>query len=255
MGKTSPRQRMRGLRKYVVTEELEQTVPVQREEARLEREPDHRRQRRDHRALFDSEEEHEVVLHEEELVTEKRAVPKERVRLDQADRQRRPDDLRRGPQRADRGRGRHPRPAQTQVVAAALGSRQGRRPGGAGPAWPRLYSVPDGRRRAEPRRTVRSTGVKCAVLAVPLFAESGARRPELRRSRRLPALRGKRTLRPQLLFCGGRTSPSRLFGRPLPAAPERRDAGAPRRETSEATGGHQAFLEQPCRSRFRHGGT
>ena len=29
-----------------------------------------------------SEEEHEVVLHEEELVTEKRPVPKERVRLD-----------------------------------------------------------------------------------------------------------------------------------------------------------------------------
>ena len=29
-----------------------------------------------------SEEEHEVVLHEEEAVVEKRAVPKERVRLD-----------------------------------------------------------------------------------------------------------------------------------------------------------------------------
>ena len=29
-----------------------------------------------------SEEEHEVVLHEEELVVEKRVVPKERVRLD-----------------------------------------------------------------------------------------------------------------------------------------------------------------------------
>ena len=29
-----------------------------------------------------SEEEHEVVLHEEEVVAEKRAVPKERVRLD-----------------------------------------------------------------------------------------------------------------------------------------------------------------------------
>ena len=28
-----------------------------------------------------SEEEHEVTLHEEEVVTEKRAVPKERVRL------------------------------------------------------------------------------------------------------------------------------------------------------------------------------
>ncbi len=29
-----------------------------------------------------SEEEHEVVLHEEEVVAEKRAVPKERIRMD-----------------------------------------------------------------------------------------------------------------------------------------------------------------------------
>ncbi|MBV8952651.1 MAG: DUF2382 domain-containing protein, partial [Solirubrobacterales bacterium] len=55
---------------------------VQREEVRLEREP-----------ITDanveqavsgpeiSEEEHEVVLHEEEPVVEKRVVPKERVRL------------------------------------------------------------------------------------------------------------------------------------------------------------------------------
>jgi uncharacterized protein (TIGR02271 family) len=58
-------------------------VPVRREEVRVEREP-----------ITDanvdqatsgpeiSEEEHEVTLHEEEVVVEKRAVPKERVRMD-----------------------------------------------------------------------------------------------------------------------------------------------------------------------------
>jgi uncharacterized protein (TIGR02271 family) len=79
-------QRERGrvrLRKYVTTEQVTQTVPVQREELRVEREP-----------ITDanldaatsgpaiSEEEHEVTLHEETPVVEKRAVPKERVRLD-----------------------------------------------------------------------------------------------------------------------------------------------------------------------------
>ena len=71
------------LRKYVVTENVTQTVPVQREEVRLEREP-----------ITDanvgaatsgpeiSEEEHEVVLHEERPVVEKETVPVERVRLD-----------------------------------------------------------------------------------------------------------------------------------------------------------------------------
>jgi uncharacterized protein (TIGR02271 family) len=81
---TERRERGRArLRKYVVTEEVQQTVPVQREEVRVEREP-----------ITDgnvdealdgpeiSEEEHEVVLHEEQPVVEKRTVPKERVRLD-----------------------------------------------------------------------------------------------------------------------------------------------------------------------------
>lgn len=80
---TASRERGRArLRKYVVTEHVQQTVPVRREEVRLEREP-----------ITDenvdeamsgpeiAEDEHEVVLHEEELVVEKRAVPKERVRL------------------------------------------------------------------------------------------------------------------------------------------------------------------------------
>jgi len=71
------------LKKHVVTENVTQTVPVRREEVRLEREP-----------ITDanvgeatsgpelSEEEHEVTLHAEEPVAEKRVVPKERVRLD-----------------------------------------------------------------------------------------------------------------------------------------------------------------------------
>jgi len=70
------------LRKYVVTENVTQTVPVRHEEVRVEREP-----------ITDanigaatsgpaiSEEEHEVILHEERPVVEKTAVPVERVRL------------------------------------------------------------------------------------------------------------------------------------------------------------------------------
>ena len=70
------------LRKYVVTEHVQRTVPVRREEVRLEREPitDANRDRATAGPGI-SEEEHEVVLHEEQLVVEKRVVPKERVRL------------------------------------------------------------------------------------------------------------------------------------------------------------------------------
>jgi uncharacterized protein (TIGR02271 family) len=81
---TQTRERGRArLRKYVTTETQQVTVPVQREEVRVEREP-----------ITDanldaatsgpdiSEEEHEVTLHEETPVVEKRVVPRERVRLD-----------------------------------------------------------------------------------------------------------------------------------------------------------------------------
>jgi len=81
---TETRERGRArLRKYVTTETQQVTVPVQREEVRVEREP-----------ITDanldaatsgpaiSEEEHEITLHEETPVVEKRAVPRERVRLD-----------------------------------------------------------------------------------------------------------------------------------------------------------------------------
>lgn len=71
------------LRKYVVTENVTQTVPVKREEVRVEREPitDASRDTALSAAGI-SEEEHEVVLHEERPVVEKDTVPVERVRLD-----------------------------------------------------------------------------------------------------------------------------------------------------------------------------
>jgi len=70
------------LRKYVVTEMVTKTVPVQREEVRVEREPITDANRGDALDGPDiSEEEHEVVLHEDEVVVDKQAVAKERVRL------------------------------------------------------------------------------------------------------------------------------------------------------------------------------
>ena len=70
------------LRKYVVTENVTQTVPVSHEEVRVQREPitdANRGSAMDGPAI--SEEEHEVVLHAEQPVVAKEAVPVERVRL------------------------------------------------------------------------------------------------------------------------------------------------------------------------------
>jgi uncharacterized protein (TIGR02271 family) len=70
------------LRKYVVTETEQRTVPVRREEVRVEREPiteGNVDQALDGPEI--SEDEHEVVLHEERPVVEKDVVAKERVRL------------------------------------------------------------------------------------------------------------------------------------------------------------------------------
>jgi uncharacterized protein (TIGR02271 family) len=80
---TTTRERGRArLRKYVVTEQVETTVPVQREEVRIEREPITEDNVGDAAAGPEiSDEEHEVVLNEEEVVVEKRVVPKERVRM------------------------------------------------------------------------------------------------------------------------------------------------------------------------------
>ncbi|MGY1843977.1 DUF2382 domain-containing protein [Modestobacter sp. SYSU DS0875] len=71
------------LRKYVVTENVTETVPVSHEEVRVEREPitdANRGKATDGPAI--SEEEHEVTLHAERPVVDKEAVPVERVRLD-----------------------------------------------------------------------------------------------------------------------------------------------------------------------------
>ena len=73
------------LRKYVVSENVTETVPVSREEVRLEREPitdANVGNAMDGPAI--SEEEHEVTLHAERPVVEKEAVPVERVRLDKS---------------------------------------------------------------------------------------------------------------------------------------------------------------------------
>jgi uncharacterized protein (TIGR02271 family) len=71
------------LRKYVETEHVTETVPVRKERAVLEREPiDEANLDEATTGPAISEEEHEVVLHEEEPVVEKRVVPQERVRLD-----------------------------------------------------------------------------------------------------------------------------------------------------------------------------
>jgi uncharacterized protein (TIGR02271 family) len=81
-GQTRERGRVR-LRKYVTTDEVTQTVPVRREEVQLEQVPP---ADADVDAAAGGPEEadsgHEVVLHEEQPVVEKRVVPRERVRLD-----------------------------------------------------------------------------------------------------------------------------------------------------------------------------
>jgi uncharacterized protein (TIGR02271 family) len=71
------------LRKYIVTENVTRTVPVSREEVRLEREPITESNVDDALSGPDlTESEHEVTLHEERPVVEKETVPVEKVRLD-----------------------------------------------------------------------------------------------------------------------------------------------------------------------------
>jgi uncharacterized protein (TIGR02271 family) len=71
------------LRKWIETEHVSETVPVSHEEVRIVREPI-TEGNRDRAVSGDeiSSAEHEVVLHAEEAVVEKRVVPKERVRLE-----------------------------------------------------------------------------------------------------------------------------------------------------------------------------
>jgi uncharacterized protein (TIGR02271 family) len=70
------------LRKYIVTENVTTTVPVSREEVRLEREPITDANRGAAMSGGDiTEEEHEITLHSERPVVSKQTVPVERVKL------------------------------------------------------------------------------------------------------------------------------------------------------------------------------
>lgn len=71
------------LRKYIVTENVQTTVPVQREELVVEREPitDANRDQAISGPEL-SEDEQEMTLNEEQVVVQKQVVPKERVRVD-----------------------------------------------------------------------------------------------------------------------------------------------------------------------------
>jgi len=98
VGKTSREAGRVRLRKWVDVERVETTVPVAREEVRIEREPI--TEGNIDKAMSGpaiSEAEHEVVLHEEEAVANTRVQPKERIRLEKdvvADEERVAADLR-----------------------------------------------------------------------------------------------------------------------------------------------------------------
>jgi uncharacterized protein (TIGR02271 family) len=82
VGKTEQEAGRVRLRKYVVEDEVTQTVPVKREEVRLEREPitdANAGAATDGPAI--SEEEHEVTLHAQRPVVATEAVAVERIKL------------------------------------------------------------------------------------------------------------------------------------------------------------------------------
>jgi uncharacterized protein (TIGR02271 family) len=69
------------LRKYVTTEQVTKTVPVQREEVRIEREPITEENRDEASNRPDNDAEHDVILHEERVIVTKETVPVERVHI------------------------------------------------------------------------------------------------------------------------------------------------------------------------------
>jgi len=70
------------LRKYVVSEDVTETVPVRHEEVRVQREPITDANREEAMSGGElTEEEHEVTLHAEKPVVDKETVPVERVKL------------------------------------------------------------------------------------------------------------------------------------------------------------------------------
>ena len=146
------------LRKFVVTEDVETTVPVQREEVRIEREPITGANRDAALSGPDiSEEEHEVTLHAEEPVVERENVPKERVRMETA---------------FVAGRG-SPHPGGGAQGAHRVRGRRRSRP-------------PLDGRRQEQRRPL----ARVAALRLPQLEAGGERVPRRRRPR-LPAARSR----------------------------------------------------------------
>ena len=74
------------LKKYIVTEDVQVSVPVQREQVRVVREPVTGANVEPAMGGPElSEDVHEVTLSEEEVVVDKKVVPKERVRLDKSE--------------------------------------------------------------------------------------------------------------------------------------------------------------------------
>jgi uncharacterized protein (TIGR02271 family) len=69
------------LRKYVTTENVTRTVPVQREEIRIEREPITEESRSKASGRPGGDDDGAVILHEERLIVTKETVPVERVRI------------------------------------------------------------------------------------------------------------------------------------------------------------------------------
>lgn len=83
VGKTREETGTARLRKYIVTEQVQTTIPVRHEEVRLEREPITDANREAAYSGPDlTESEHEVTLHAERPVVSRETVPVERVRLD-----------------------------------------------------------------------------------------------------------------------------------------------------------------------------
>jgi len=80
VGSTQREQGPTRLRKYVVTDQVRQTVAVQREEVRVEREPTGDASSGETAGPAISQVQHEVVLHQEQVVAEERSVPRERMR-------------------------------------------------------------------------------------------------------------------------------------------------------------------------------
>jgi uncharacterized protein (TIGR02271 family) len=81
VGKTTREAGRARLRKYVVSEDVTETVPVEREQVRVEREPITNANVDEATGKDISEDVVEVPVMEEDVVAEKRVVPKERVRL------------------------------------------------------------------------------------------------------------------------------------------------------------------------------